>query len=222
MGTNKDIEFNNENNKMKNLKDLFKLKPRQIAYLGIYLALIIAFSMIVIAPNTSLGYWTIVPNLIVITVIPIVVGVATLHLGILGAMSTSLFFGFFSFIFAITFGGAIGPWRDFWTLVIPRLFIGITLSLLYWLLDIKNKNNYWKSALIVMLAPMLNTVFITIWLYWFYALYGEWSTSLKLWISVVWMAALVEWGLGIVVGLTSYSFTKYLSNSYNNEEKNRW
>ncbi|WP_338822517.1 hypothetical protein [Mycoplasmopsis felifaucium] len=89
-----------------------------------------------------------------ITYLPIIVVMATFHVGIIGNITTGLSFGFSSWIAAFIYG--IPKYQLFDLAVLPRFEMALLVLGLFYLLNLWNRPKLWKIVLISILAIMFN------------------------------------------------------------------
>lgn len=177
-----------------------QLTVYNVAYLSVYVALMIALTFI---PYT--GYITIGP--VAITTIPVFISIATWHLGWLGGITTSLTFGIGSYLAALVFGGPL--FINYPEIaIVPRFLLGIFISFTVQLLG---KIKFWKVTLTSGLAVLGNTMFVTAW----YFLMKEYRNAddlgtFKVWIYAIYVNFFVEFGVGLFIGIATYKLTVYL------------
>lgn len=190
-----------------------KLSSQKIAYLSVYVALMIAITFI---PYT--GYLNIGP--IAITTIPVFISIATWHLGWSGGMTTSIVFGLGSYLKSLA-GMGSPLFISYPELAIaPRILSGLFLCTVVTMLkDIK----LWKVILTSALAVIGNTFFVTSW----YFLMKEYRNedalkSFSVWIGLIYVNFLVELPTGIFLGILTYKMTIYLKTRFVEEKTIRY
>lgn len=184
---------------------------RKISFIGLYVAIIIALSFI-----PQLGYITV--GTVSITTIPVFVAIATYHMGLAGAISSSITFGVASYIMSITLSPT--PLADPVLMMVPRFLLGIFVYLIYKLLgDIK----LWKFVLLAAITVVLNTTLFTAFLY-MVASYREnfFSDSLYFWLTLIYVNFIVEFSIAIGLSILLFSLIKYLIKSNEEHYKQVW
>lgn len=181
---------------------------REITNLSIYVAIIIFLSF---TPQT--GYITI--GTISITIIPIVITLATFHLGFKGALASSLSFGIFSYIVSITI--VPSPLADPVLLIVPRFLLGIIIWSIWKYLG---ENKLWKFVLLASLTVFFNTVLITGFLFVVNSYNELIRVSIETWIVLIYINFFVELTVAIILSLPLYKLVDYLRSK--NFEQNKW
>ncbi|VEU76655.1 ECF transporter S component [Mycoplasmopsis columbina] len=194
---------------------MFKLKKEKkpisftiynIVFLAVYLSLFLISSFTIYfgyipLPTTTLTY------------LPIIVIVATFHLGMKGGIFSGFGFGFSSWIAAMIVGAVAYQYIDI--SILPRFILGILVAIIYKLIRGDKKIKLWKFILLTTLAPILNIVLVLS------ARYLHHSISplkgvlpVKEWIITHPFNISLEPTIGLVLGLLLYPLIKYLRKSY--------
>lgn len=216
MQTNSNTSENNDKrNSFQKLKDKFKLTIIEIVSLGIYLALIILFTQV-----PFLGIWKFGP--IEITIVPLIIGIATVHLGFIGGVYTGSFIGLFIYIAAITRGTLFVPATHFEVAFLPRMATGFAVVGIYYLLGCNKNLKIWKVFIVIFSSAFFNTVFFTIYIFIFGTYNSTFSMTLKAWVVAIWVNAIVEWIIAGALGTGLYELAKSLNTNLKNRKGNSW
>ncbi|MFV8418807.1 hypothetical protein [Mycoplasma sp. 005V] len=176
---------------------------KTIVYLALYLAITIVFTFV---PYT--GYITI--GIVSITTIPIIILIASIHLGYLGILWTSFNFGLWSFIGSIILQFPI--FNLVYISFFPRLLLGIILCGLYYLLFKLWNFNIVSLAIYAFCIFMLNTMLVSIALLITIQFKDLNIGDARVWFGLIWINMLVEWGVLEVVSIALYPFLKWIKN----------
>lgn len=193
----------------------FNIYIIDIVSVGIYLALMMIFTLV-----PYIGFWKF--GVVEITIIPVIIGIATVHLGALGGISTSIFMGVFGYVAAIT-RGTWPPFLHFEVNFIPRFFVGLSVSLLYDSLKCRGNLKPWKVFIIIFSASFFNTIFVTIYLF-IFKLYNDEMAGItfKFWVGLIWVNAVVEWPVSAFLGVSLFGLAKILYNMNKSYKENKW
>ncbi|MCS4536628.1 MULTISPECIES: hypothetical protein [unclassified Mycoplasma] len=123
----------------------------QMISLSIYLAYFIASGF-----SVFLAYLPFGPTWL--TFLPLIVGIATFHLGFFGALVSGLGFGISSFIASLLLG--LFWFQNVDISILSRILVGLTTFLFYFLLNLRKKPKLWKFVLLVLIATEANSVFV--------------------------------------------------------------
>lgn len=182
---------------------------KKIAYCSIYIAIIATMSFV-----PFIGYISIGP--VAITIIPIAVVIATLHMGFIGALTSSLAMGVCSLIASFVFGDPLQAfyWPDI--SVLPRFLMGMGV---YLICRIIGKMNLWKASIVGILGAFLNTLFVTAFLF----LHNEFHKinlpgDFIWWIYAIYINALVEISVTGVASSVIWPLVKILRTTRNPEK----
>ncbi|AKA50148.1 hypothetical protein VO56_02785 [Mycoplasmopsis gallinacea] len=173
---------------------------RKITYLSIYFAIVLLLSLV---PN--LGYISL--GDISITFAPIIIIIGCYHLEKLGA-SIGFMIGLGSFIAALVFGRILFVFPDI--SIISRLLLGI---IVYLIIKVLGKPKLWKTAIIGMATPLLNTFLVSA----FILIHNEISDlniglTVKGWLTLIWINATAEFIFITIATLLLHPFLVYLYN----------
>ncbi|WLP85625.1 hypothetical protein [Mycoplasma seminis] len=181
-----------------------KLNVQTIVWLALYLAIIIMFTF---TPYT--GYITI--GIISITTIPLIILIASIHLGYLGILWTSFNFGLWSYLGSIILHFPLfnNPLISF----LPRVILGLVLCLFYWLLFKKWRFNIYSVGIYAFLIFTFNTLLVSIMVF----IIIQFTTLENIpnpyaWFMLIWLNMIVEWGVLEVISLGLYPFLKWIWN----------
>ena len=186
------------------------ITAKSIAFLSIYVSLIIALSFI---PQT--GY--IIAGPIAITTIPIIIVIATYHLGFLGSLATSISFGIFSYIVSITV--VPSPIADPVLLITPRIILGIIVWSIYKALG---QIKLWKFILMSFLTCLFNSSLVTSFVFIVSSYNHIYKGSFYLWMTLIYINFFVEVGVAIFLSIIVYKLVIHLSEKYKQENNNKW
>ena len=188
-----------------------RLMVRDISLLAMYTALILALSFI---PYT--GYITV--GVIRITTIPVIISIATWHLGFKGAVTTSITFGIGSYLTALYMSPFFANFPEL--AFVPRIMMGLAIWLLVRSLG---KHSLWKLILTAACTVLFNTMFVTAW-YFIMQLYrdGDDFKSLKAWMVLIYVNFIVELAVAISLGTLLAPLVTQLKNSYENKKADAW
>ncbi|ADE19626.1 ECF transporter S component [Mycoplasma crocodyli] len=181
---------------------------RKIVFASIYVAMILTFSLI-----PFLGYITI--GVVAISIIPFFVVVATVHLGFLGASTSSITFGLGSLFAALVQGDPYFIFPDL--SVLPRILVGLVVYLVYKLL---RDPNWWKVLILGIIAPISNTIFVTIALYIHHSFAPiSWLGNINVWLVAIWLNVVVEIIACAVISTALWPAVYHLRKKEEDEKK---
>lgn len=183
---------------------------KNIAYISIYISLIIILSF---TPQT--GY--IIAGPITITTIPIIITISTYHLGFKGAFSTSLAFGVFSYIVSIT--TVPSPLADPVLLIVPRFLLGIIV----WSISLMlGKVKIWKYIILAFITVLFNTLLITTFVFIVSSYNHIFKGSLMFWITLIYVNFFIELGVAIFLSIATFPLIKHFMLVSKSDLKNKW
>lgn len=178
---------------------------KKIVFSGIYLALIIIFT----AVPLNIG-------IVSITLNTLILAVATLHLGFWGAGVISFFWGLMAWIYSLAgldpSGLFIFPDVSF----LPRILTGLGVAFIYFLVKFQ-KPKFWKAAIIAVSTVLLNTTFVTIFIFLHQAIFGFPGfhiNGLWVWITLIYLNFIFEMGLTICLTLAAFPLIVYLRKKF--------
>ncbi|MBU4690459.1 hypothetical protein KQ874_01990 [Mycoplasma sp. ES3157-GEN-MYC] len=172
-----------------------------LIYHIVCLAVYLAFFLIA-GVSVFLGYIPFGPTQL--TYLPLIVAIATVHLGFNGSLISGLGFGFSSFIAAFILG--VIKYQNFDLSVIPRVMMSLVVYLIYILINMKNKPKMWKFLILILAATFLNTTFVLGSQYFHNKFIGELKGILP---PLEWMVAhtvnlIAEPIFNLLIGLAAY------------------
>ncbi|MFV8482686.1 hypothetical protein ACNQ1T_00095 [Mycoplasma sp. 1932B] len=174
-----------------------------IVYLALYLAIIIVFTF---TPYT--GYITV--GIVSITTIPLIILIASIHLGYIGILWTCFNFGFWSFIGSIILQLPI--FNLVYISLIPRILLGLILCAIYYLLFKVWSFNLVSVAIYAFCIFMLNTMLVSSALLITIQFKDLNIGNAKIWFGLIWINMLVEWDILEVISLALYPFLKWVKS----------
>ncbi|WP_324672961.1 hypothetical protein U5U50_00675 [Mycoplasma sp. 888] len=175
---------------------------KNIAYLAMYMAIIVILTF---TPYT--GYITI--GVISITTVPIVILIASIHLGMIGTLWNTLLFGFWSWIGSIVLGYPI--FNNILYSFVPRIALALFLIGAYYLCFKIGKFNIFTSTIFAFLIFAANTLFVSIFIFIGIQFIGiKEVSSPSVWLTLIWVNMLVEWGVLVIISIAIYPFLKWV------------
>ncbi|MFV8418220.1 hypothetical protein ACNQ21_01775 [Mycoplasma sp. VS299A] len=185
----------------KSITNIWDIKT--IVYLALYLAIIIVFTF---TPYT--GYITV--GIVSITTIPLIILIASIHLGYIGILWTCFNFGLWSFVGSIILQFPI--FNLVYISLVPRIVLGLILCGLYYLLFKVWSFNLASVAIYAFCIFMLNTMLVSSALLITIQFKNLNIGNAKVWFGLIWINMLVEWGVLEVISLALYPFLKWAKN----------
>ena len=186
------------------------MKINKIIYSSIYISIIALMSF-----TPWIGYIKIGP--IFFTTIPVILVIATYHLGFYGSLSSSISFGLFSYLTSISINPS--PLSDPILLIPSRIILGLCVYFIYKMLgNIK----LWKTIILTILTIVLNTILITLFVF-LVSLYNPiFDGTIYTWLSIIYLNFIVELIFGVILIINLYSLLYYLKKIYQMNKNNIW
>lgn len=183
---------------------------RQITILSIYLSLILALTFI---PYT--GYIQVGP--LAITTIPVIIALATYHIGIKGTILAGLAFGIGSYLRAVTMFPSLMV--DPMLSIVPRIFMSISIYFVYRLLG---NLKVWKFIVLSLCCVLFNSFFVSLF-YFIVQLYDStYAKTFIVWITLIYINFLVEIGVAALISLPLYKILIVQIKKQNLGQKNHY
>ncbi|OYD26713.1 uncharacterized protein DUF3816 [Mycoplasma testudineum] len=207
------------------IQNVFKLDPdkyesksrkiHRLSLLTIYISLIFLLSFI---PNT--GYIQVF--IFNITILPVFMVIAAVHLGWSGGSIIGLTIGIGSFLRAYIYGDATNMFYFPDISILPRFLTGFILGgLISKIIPVIKKQNIRTIAFIIfaILAPLLNTMFVTSLIYlhnsiWPFPFMN--GRSLIVWLGLIYINFIVEISVAFAIAVLFVSAAFQLGKRYEN------
>ncbi|QBF34339.1 hypothetical protein EG856_00080 [Mycoplasmopsis phocirhinis] len=122
-----------------------------LVILSIYLAYFIASGF-----SVFLAYFPFGPTWL--TYLPLIVAIATIHLGFSGALIAGFGFGLSSFIASLLLG--LFWFQNIDISIVSRIFVGVVVYIFYLILKLQKRPRLWKFIILVFAATEANSVFV--------------------------------------------------------------
>lgn len=187
-----------------------KTTIKDIAYLGIYFALILILSLV-----PFLGLIQVFS--VSINLLTIIIVIATFHLGLRGSLFSALFVGIGSFISALVYGKALFIFADI--AIIPRFLLGLVSYFIY--LAFRKKVNVISIFINTFVTVLSNSILVTGMLFIHHSIVKiDFIQNFIVWISLIWINVLVEVIVLPILSILLFKFIKFLHNKRVEELKN--
>ncbi len=220
------------NNNIKQVFNCKNIKPRTVAFLGVYVALFIIMTFV-----PQVGYIKVGP--INATMMAIPVTLATIHYGWKGAI-----FGIGCFIISSIIGAVfftppiisfVGGWGNLLVVfIIGRLLILVPLICIILIANIiRKKNNatvqrkvvaakYAYAFILGITISIFNTIFVASLIYVYMHKNGTFKDSYWIFFTTLSINVAVEWSVPPIIAMTSASLGFYLEQKENSAKVDRY
>lgn len=187
-----------------------KTTIKDIAYLAIYFALILIFSLI-----PFLGLIQVFS--VSINLLTIIIVIATFHLGLRGSLFSALFVGIGSFISALVYGKALFIFADI--AIVPRFLLGFVSYFIYWIF--RKKVSIISVFANTLVTVLFNSILVTAMLFIHHSIVKiDFIKNFVVWINLIWINVLVEVIVLPILSILLFKFIKFIHNRRVEELKN--
>ncbi|QDY88101.1 ECF transporter S component [Mycoplasma anserisalpingitidis] len=187
-----------------------KTTIKDIAYLAIYFALILIFSLV-----PFLGLIQVFS--ISINLLTIIIVIATFHLGLRGSLFSALFVGIGSFISALVYGKALFIFADI--AIVPRFLLGFVSYFIYWVF--RKKVSIISVFVNTFVTVLFNSILVTAMLFIHHSIVKiDFIKNFVVWINLIWINVLVEVIVLPILSILLFKFIKFIHNKRVEELKN--
>ena len=187
------------------------MNTKNIVNISIYFAIVFLLTFI---PYT--GYIRVF--IFDFTTIPAIIGISIWHLGLKGAISTSLSFGIGSLI--TSYSTLPNPiFEDPLVSVLPRLLMGISLFLIFFFI---RSRKFWSFILLLTLCPILNTFFVSIFIFIAQTYSSTFKGGFVYFISLIYINMIIEISIALIISLSTFSLANHLYKIEINANRITW
>lgn len=187
-----------------------KTTIKDIAYLAIYFALILIFSLV-----PFLGLIQVFS--VSINLLTIIIVIATFHLGLRGSLFSALFVGIGSFISALVYGKALFIFADI--AIVPRFLLGFVSYFIYWVF--RKKVSIISVFVNTFVTVLFNSILVTTMLFIHHSIVKiDFIKNFVVWINLIWINVLVEVIVLPILSILLFKFIKFIHNKRVEELKN--
>lgn len=187
-----------------------KTTIKDIAYLAIYFALILIFSLV-----PFLGLIQVFS--VSINLLTIIIVIATFHLGLRGSLFSALFVGIGSFISALVYGKALFIFADI--AIVPRFLLGFVSYFIYWVF--RKKVSIISVFVNTFVTVLFNSILVTAMLFIHHSIVKiDFIKNFVVWINLIWINVLVEVIVLPILSILLFKFIKFIHNKRVEELKN--